>query len=189
MSYKAVLSWAKLASHSYYVWISASKHTIPSFCHSRQLASKTGHVCKAKLTAITSSHVNVHAYVSLCMLLSACECIVCGFASQGSRIDIWSHTELNRMCIFAWNWRGGNSTNEKHDFSHACFCLNQHAKCRYGRKHITLWGMEFILACILCFLWKCLCDEYTFNLLSVLFCLGFHHHLTYFTIIVCLTLN
>lgn len=55
------------------------------------------------------------------------------------------------MCIFAWNWRGGSSSNEKHDFSQAYFCLKQHAKCRYGKKHITHWGMKFILACILCF--------------------------------------
>lgn len=87
----------------------------------------------------------------LYMLFSVCWCSVCGFASHKSSIHIWSHTELNRMCIFAWNWRGGSSSNEKHDFSQAYFCLKQHAKCRYGKKHITHWGMKFILACILCF--------------------------------------
>ncbi len=78
MSYKAVLSRAKLVSHSYYVPISTSKHTIPSFCHSRQV-QQVKLVMSAKQI---NCRANVYAYVSLCMLLSACEWIASRSASH-----------------------------------------------------------------------------------------------------------
>ena len=142
--------------------------------------SQTGDSYKPKPTAVTWSHV--HALISLFTLLSFSCMLVCVAHVRHTRPP---HM-LDRLFIFAWNWRGGNGPQWETWF---LSCSHQHAKCRYGKENMMHWGMELVWGMYFVFLWKCVCGEFPLTCylsvpvwFSIITWLIFAMH-------VCLTLN
>ncbi len=150
-------------------------HRVASVRYCRN-AGESGHFCKAKLTSLTLSHAHLLAFMSLCRLSSACECTEHGFAHKGVE-STFGHRLSRTGCAYLHEIEGeGKAAKRKYMIFHKLASVWSSMQNAY----MYIWGIKFILSCILCFLWKCLCSKNTFNLLSVLFRLVFHY-LTYFT--------